>query len=173
MKLLDTGLNVDAEEDVPWREVGAEGGGEGGGGGEAGAGGGGGASQRRREKEQVRGFDASAAAAVVALLQEIGLNKYARIFLKQEVGIGVSAWHFVLCTLYLVLGTKYSLLTAHYSLLTTHYLLRTTYYLQVDLDSLLQFGDQDLKDIGVVAIGAQTDSDVHMYMCMAIGDTCM
>ena len=57
----------------------------------------------------MRGFDAGAAAATVALLQEIGLNKYARIFLKQE----------------------------------------------VDLESLLQFGDQDLKDIGVVAIGAR------------------
>ena len=102
MKLLDTGLNVDAEEEVP-------GGGD--------AGGDGVASQRKAShpnaKEEVRGFDAGAAAAVVALLQEIGLNKYARIFLKQE----------------------------------------------VDLESLLQFGDQDLKDIGVVAIGARRKAE--------------
>ena len=105
MKLLDTGLNVDAEEEVP-------------GGGDAG-GGDGVASQRKAShpnaKEEVRGFDAGAAAAVVALLQEIGLNKYARIFLKQE----------------------------------------------VDLESLLQFGDQDLKDIGVVAIGARRKLTTH------------
>ena len=104
MKMLDTGLNIDAE--LPKT---------GGGGdeddeaeGEDGDPHGRGRGLIKKSGEN-KGLEASAAAAVVALLQEIGLNKYARIFLKQE----------------------------------------------VDLDSLLQFSDQDLKDIGVVAIGAR------------------
>ena len=117
MKLLDTGLNVDAEEEAP--------------GGRGDAGGGDGvASQRKAShpnaKEEVRGFDAGAAAAVVALLQEIGLNKYARIFLKQE----------------------------------------------VDLESLLQFGDQDLKDIGVVAIGALRKLTTHHCSLRSLDSLC-
>ena len=100
MKMLDTGLNIDAEmqKGAPRREE------------EAAAAEEEEESGRSKPKEEAsKGLDAGAAAAVVALLQEIGLNKYARVFLKQE----------------------------------------------VDLDSLLQFGDQDLKDIGVVAIGAR------------------
>ena len=56
-----------------------------------------------------KGLDATAASQLVALLQELGLNKYARLFLRQE----------------------------------------------VDVDSLLQLSDADLKDMGLVALGAR------------------
>ena len=54
-------------------------------------------------------MEAGKAAALVAMLQELGLNKYARTFLRQE----------------------------------------------VDVESLLQLSDGDLKDMGVAAVGAR------------------
>ena len=56
-----------------------------------------------------KGLDASQAADLVALLQDLGLNKYARLFLRQE----------------------------------------------VDLDSLLQLSDTDLRDMGLTTLGAR------------------
>ena len=62
-----------------------------------------------RASQETRGLDVGAASALVALLQELGLNKYARLFLRQE----------------------------------------------VDVESLLQLSDRDLKDMGLSAIGAR------------------
>ena len=56
-----------------------------------------------------RGLDATRAAQLVALLQDLGLNKYARLFLRQE----------------------------------------------IDVDSLLQLSDADLKDMGLSALGSR------------------
>ncbi len=56
-----------------------------------------------------KGLSAGAAAELVSLLQELGLNKYARLFLRQE----------------------------------------------VDVDSLLDLSDADLRDMGLTALGAR------------------
>ena len=45
------------------------------------------AKRAANDADQSRGLDATAAAELVALLQGLGMNKYARIFLRQEVDV--------------------------------------------------------------------------------------
>ena len=86
--------------------------------------GGGGAKARQGE---TKGLDAGEAAALVALLQDLGLNKYARLFLRQE----------------------------------------------IDVDSLLQLSDRDLKDMGLSAIGARRKltAAIHRHKLQRQGAT--
>jgi serine/threonine protein kinase/uncharacterized protein YjiS (DUF1127 family) len=137
VSLLDTGLSGSADQAHPPGDAStanaglvetaaaeffaAENAGGGGGGGSIKSGGGLG-----RASEMTRGLDASASAALVQLLQEIGLNKYARLFLRQE----------------------------------------------VDVDSLLQLSDRDLKDMGLSAIGARRKliAAIHKHKLHRLGE---